>query len=135
MGRAEDMKRYRRRKRERGLCVYGGCWDIADSSDAQFCMKHWTQSRNAELQRRQHPSVCSVASCTTIVQRPAWKFCPIHANTRTYQREQYHLQASKGLCRKHNCADTPVEGLTLCQKHRDSNATSNKVRRRDYVVW
>jgi hypothetical protein len=135
MSRAEDMKRYRRKKREQGLCVYGGCWEMADSSDVQFCTKHWAQSRDADLQRRATPTECSVDACTTIVQRPAWKFCPAHSNLRAYQREGYRVQALSGLCRKHSCSNPPVEGLTLCQKHREATAISNKNRRKAYVVW
>ena len=128
------MATYRKRKRERGLCVYGGCNEI---TERWWCEKH---------KRRYPPKGDGIRTCLTDgceVLVPKWKrFCEphllerqrvrnqMHARTTeqsaTYAREYRQRRISAGICAIPGCKSDPAMTVngnrqhTMCEEHRDA---------------
>jgi hypothetical protein len=127
------MRDYRRRKREQGICIYGGCWA---TSSKIYCTAHrditnlkaLTYKRQRTRKKRlQSPKMCKFTGCVDMVQGPAIKYCLYHSNTTTYFVMRLKGQVIQGLCHQGFCTNIPVEGITLCKDHHELSLTKNRI--------
>lgn len=137
---AKYMATYRRRKRERGLCVYGGCNEI---TERWWCEKH---------KRRYPPKgdgirACRIEGCE--VQLLKHKiFCEPHRLERARLRNQHHTRTpeqastyartyrqrriSAGICAIAGCKSDLAMTMngdrqhTMCEEHRDARNAYHK---------
>jgi hypothetical protein len=123
------MRDYRKRKREQGICTYGGCWA---TSEKTYCTAHReiTNLKALGYKRRRPtnpPKVCLLIGCVDFVKYPALKYCPAHSNTTSYFSVRLRGQVVRGLCHQGSCKNTPVEGITLCETHHEISRIKNRL--------
>jgi hypothetical protein len=128
------MKDYRKRKREQGICTYGGCWI---ETGMTYCERHRVVTNNAQSRLHRHYRRrialerplrgCKATDCAAFVQQPAVKYCMTHSNTTTYFVTRLRGQVLQGLCHQGSCPNVPVEGITLCKQHHNISLRKNRM--------
>jgi len=140
----------RKRQRNAGLCLYGGCAASAEVG-RRFCRNHAelnnARARTAYASGPQRVRTCGEESCPTVIP-PRVHLCAEHraarhlaavvrANKKTYaqhseerrlnMRQRRQKRVANGLCADaEHCKNPVLPNLTRCQVHRDKAVENSR---------
>lgn len=117
----EKTLAYRARKRAKGICIYGGCWERAREGTA-LCMRHAAEeSRHNTEWRRLHPRpprLCKQPGCSTPLSAHH-SYCAAHVAQRDRESRRAYVRRKRaaGLCVYGGCYALARPEKSLCATH------------------
>ena len=120
---------YRKRKMDRGLCTYGGCWEPTSGRSTWLCPYHASVHKTYNVPTPVPPRQCKFPECSSMVVRPAYLYCPDHNNARSQLKAARVRKLTGGICTRNGCREKSRKNLTTCARHGEAQRVADMKRR------